>query len=163
MTPALLVIDLQKAYYNEQTSLSMEAAAEQINKTLPIFRGCNLPVVWVQHVDEADDSVPGKSGFDLINNLSPAAEEYRIRKTYRNSFNKTKLLEILSSHDIDTVIITGYCAEYCIQGTSIGAMDHDIMPILLDGGIASGSFENLACIYRINMNISIEKLNEILN
>jgi nicotinamidase-related amidase len=162
MKPALMIIDLQKAYYDDETKESMNKASGIINAVIPLFRTKNLPIIWIQHIDEEDGAEPGKAGFEIIDQLKPSSNDYRVHKRYRNTFNKTNCLEIIKKENIDTVIITGYCAEFCIQGTYIGALDQDLVPILLKNGIASGNDNNLKFIESINEIISYKALKKVL-
>lgn len=162
MKPALLIIDLQKAYYDDESKESMNKASDFINAVIPLFRKKNLPIIWIQHIDEEDGAEPGKAGFEFIHQLKPNSNDYRVHKRYRNTFNKTNCLEIIKKENIDTVIITGYCAEFCIQGTYIGALDHDLVPILLKNGIASGNDDNLKLVESINEIISYKALKKVL-
>ena len=85
-----------------------------------------------------------------------------IHKTYSNAFNKTSLPNALQELDIDTVIITGFCAEYCVFATYRGAKDNDLTPIILRGSIASGIPENIRFVESINEIISYEALKKVL-
>jgi nicotinamidase-related amidase len=134
---ALMIIDLQKAFCDDKSKPAMDSACEYINAILPVFRKANLPVLWVQHIDEEEGVVPGTEGFEFLDALHPEEGEYRIHKKYGNSFNKTNCSEILKEKNVDTVIITGYCAEYCVLATYRGAEDHDLDPIILKRAIAS--------------------------
>jgi nicotinamidase-related amidase len=58
-----------------------------------------------------------------------------------NSFNKTELYDYLIKEKNDTIIITGYAAEYCVLTTYRGAQDKDLTPIILKKAIASGKKE----------------------
>jgi nicotinamidase-related amidase len=162
MKPALLIIDLQKAYYNDETKESMNKASGIINSVIPSFRKKSLPIIWIQHIDKEDGAEPGKTGFELLDQLKPDSNDYRVQKRYRNTFNKTNCLEIIKKENIDTVILSGYCAEFCIQGTYIGALDQDLVPILLKNGIASGNDSNLKFIETINESISSKALKKVL-
>jgi nicotinamidase-related amidase len=162
MRPALMIIDLQKAFCEADTRESMSRAASLINRTIPLFREKKLPIVWVQHIDASDGSEPGKEGFEFIDELKPGPEDYRVHKRYRNSFNKTDCLDIVRKEKVDTLIVTGFCAEYCIQGTCVGALDLDLLPIILKDGIASGSEENRKAIEGINEIISLRALRKAL-
>jgi nicotinamidase-related amidase len=55
--------------------------------------------------------VPGKPGFDIPDAVKLEPSDMRIVKTYGNSFNKTGLTEKLKELGVDTVIITGFCAD----------------------------------------------------
>jgi nicotinamidase-related amidase len=141
MKIALLVIDLQKAYYNKWNAAFFDKAASYINYLIPSFKKQNYPIIWVQHTEEG--VIPGEVGFDYIESLKPQNSDYRITKKYNDSFNKTDLTNILKKENIDTVIISGYCAEYCITASYFGAKNNDINPILLKNGIASDSVDSI--------------------
>lgn len=162
MNYALLIIDLQKAFYGGSAKESMDSACEYINAILPLFRKTNSPVVWIQDKDEEDGVVPGNEGFDLLDNLKPAPGEYRIHKEYGNSFNKTDCTRILKENKTDIVVITGYCAEYCVLSTYRGALDQDLMPVILKGGIASGMQKNREFVESISNIISYPILKKLM-
>jgi len=162
MNMALLVIDMQKAFFKDDSKKSMEKASEYINYTVALFRDNNKPIIWIQDEDLEDGNVSGTPGFEIIELLSPQKDEKRIIKHYGNSFNKTELLDYLLNEKIDTVIITGFCAEYCILSTYRGALDHDLTPILLKNAIASGSNENIKFVEDINDTITIKILEKII-
>ena len=64
---------------------------------------------------------------------------------------------------IDTIIITGFCAEYCVLSTYRGAKDKDITPILLKNAIASSNKDNIKFVEEISDVITIRVLDKILN
>ena len=162
MNLALLVIDMQKAFFNGNSKKSMENAAEFIDYTISLFRENNKKVIWIQDEDKEDGNVNGTEGFEIIELLTPQQNEKRIIKHYGNSFNKTGLLEYLLKEKIDTINITGYCAEYCILSTIRGALDHDLTPIILKNAIASGNNKNIKFVENINDIITIKVLEKII-
>lgn len=161
---ALLVIDMQKHYVfanEEKVRLSLKAV-EFINSAIDLFRKKGLPIICIQHMDEADGVVPGTEGFNNIEQLNIVANDLHILKTYGNAFNKTKLGEKLRELDVDTVILTGYCAEYCVLSTCRGALDIDMAPIILRNAIASGIPENIRFVESVNELISLGALQVML-
>ena len=70
MKPALLVIDVQKAFFDLDavTAQSLEHAVEYINAAIALFRAKQLPVIAVQHMDTEDQLVPGADGFGFLAN-----------------------------------------------------------------------------------------------
>lgn len=137
MKPALIVVDMQKEYYVPQTKGLMDRAVDHINHMIPLFEERGLPVIWVQDIDDDGGVVPGTECFEVIDALKPKADAVRIHKKYGNSFNKTELDGVLRQHGIDTPVITGFCAEFCVLSTYRGAKDLDYFPIILKNGIAS--------------------------
>ena len=164
MKPALLIVDVQKAFFARDpvTTQSLEMAVEEINAAIALFREKQLPVICVQHVDEDGGLIPGEDGFELPDGLNVLDSDLHIHKTYGNSFNKTPLEEELRGLDVDTVIITGFCAEYCVLSTCRGAKDLDLTPILLRDSLASGVPENIRFVESISDVISYGALKTVL-
>lgn len=164
MKPALLVIDVQKEFFkiSPATAQSIETALEYINAAIALFREKGLPVICVQDKDVESNVVPGTEGFDLPDNLNILPSDLHITKTYPNAFNKTQLAEALRGLGIDTVIITGFCAEFCVLSTARGALDVDLTPILLRGSLASSTPGNICFVESINDIISYRALKKVL-
>ena len=164
MKPALLVIDVQKEFFkfSPTTAQSLNDAIEYINAAIALFREKNLPVISVQHIDKEDELVPGTEGFDLPDELNILPSDLHIHKTYGNSFNQTPLADELRTLGIDTVIVTGFCAEYCVLSTCRGAEDLDLTPIILRESLASGVPENIKFVESISDVISYGALKKML-
>jgi nicotinamidase-related amidase len=164
MKPAVLVIDIQKRFFEfgPAISESLRSAIDYINPTIALFREHDLPVICVQHVDEDEGLVPDAEGFGLPEELDVLPSDVHIRKTYGNAFNATQLLAKLQALGIDTVIVTGFCAEECVLSTYRGAEDVDLKPIILRGSLASGSKENIRFVESISSIISFGALQKVL-
>jgi nicotinamidase-related amidase len=106
--------------------------------------------------------VPGQTGFEVPVSLKILPMDLHINKTYGNSFNKTPLAEKLEELGVDTVIITGFCAEYCVLSTYRGALDHDLVPILLRNSLASSTLENIKFVENVSDVISYGALKKML-
>jgi nicotinamidase-related amidase len=63
---------------------------------------------------------------------------------------------------VDTVIITGFCAEYCVLSTYRGAQDLDLTPIILRGSLASDNLEHIKFVESISDIISYGVLKKVL-
>ncbi len=164
MKPALLVIDMQKEFYKygPATAQSLDDAIEYINAAIALFREKELPVVCVQHIDEGDHLVPGVGGFELPEKLAILPSDLHVHKTYGNSFNKTCLESALREQGVDTVVITGFCAEYCVLSTYRGAQDRDFAPVLLRGSLASTIPDHIKFVEAINDVMSYGALKKFL-
>ncbi len=162
MKAALMIIDLQRAYYRGFAEKAMDAAAEYVNAAIPLFRQRGLPIIWVQHTEPEDKVVPGEVGFDFIDSLKPEAGDYRIVKEYGNAFNKTDCVKIFRDAGIDTAILTGYCAEQCVLSTYRGAQDLDLLPVILRNALAGDNAENITFVENISMIISFGVLKRVL-
>lgn len=164
MKPALLVVDVQKLFFkNPDTAKSLDQAIDVINAAITLFRQKGLPVICVQHIDEEDGLVPGREEFDLPAHLNILDTDPHIHKRYGNSFNKTPLEKMLRDQGVDTVITTGYCAEYCVLSTCRGARDCDFTSILLRGALASGNVDNIPFVEKVNDIISLRALAQVIS
>jgi nicotinamidase-related amidase len=164
MKPALLVIDMQKQFFHRggETAQSFNRAIEYINAAIALFREKNLPIIVIEHKNEVDGLVPGSPGFPTHEDIQLRPADVRITKTYGNAFTKTPLAEMLRSQGVDTVIITGFCAEWCVLSTCRGAEDYDFKSILLRGSLATGWPERIRFVEEINEIISYEALKAML-
>lgn len=164
MKPALLVVDVQKRFFEISpfTAQSLEDAIEYINAGIALFREKSLPVISIQHTDPKENLLPGAEGFALPDQMHILPEDLHIHKTYGNSFNKTGLEDELRRQGVDTVIVTGFCAEYCVLSTYRGAEDLDYKPILLRGALASATPEHIHFVETICDIVSIGALEKLL-
>ena len=165
MKPALLVIDMQKQFFGEGAEVArlMNAAIPEINQTIALFRAKNLPVVSVQNINEDENCAPGLPGYEQADALNLLPSDLHIHKHYRNSFNKTPLADYVREQGVDTVIVTGFCAEHCVLTTYRGAEDLDLRPIIVQGSIASGSEANIHFVESMSEMISNPALKDALD
>jgi nicotinamidase-related amidase len=162
MKLALMIIDMQKEFHVGETAKQMDRAAEYINYILPKFEDKNLPVIYVQDLDEGEGVVPGTDGFEIIDSLKPKQDSTVIHKRYGNSFNKTDVDKILKDAGVDTVVMTGFCAEFCVLSTYRGAKDLDYFPVILKNGIASTEEPNKEFVEKISETITAGMLEKLL-
>jgi nicotinamidase-related amidase len=165
MKPALLVIDVQKEFFNfsAETARSLKDAVEYINTAIELFREKDLPVICVQHMEKEDGLMPGSEGFDLPDELNVLPSDVHIHKTFGSAFVKTDLKARLDEQGVDTLILTGFCAEYCVLSTCRGAEDLEFTPIILRGSLASPTAEHIKFVENINNIISLNALKKVLN
>lgn len=164
MKPALLVVDIQQKFFEmgPEPATSLNKAVHFINEALAFFREKKLPIIVIQHIDEANGLIPNTPGFELPKSLKILPTDRRIHKTYGNAFNKTELETVLRELGVDTVIISGFCAEYCVLSTYRGAMDKDFTSALLRWTLASVNPANIPFVESINDTISLNILKKAL-
>lgn len=164
MKPALLIIDIQNKFFNRSKACSdsLKSAIEYINAAIDLFRKKNLPIVVIQHKTEEQNLVPGQPGFDVPKSVKVEPQDLSVVKTYGNSFTKTGLAEKLRELGVDTVLVTGFSAEYCVLSTYRGAQDFDFTPIILKGSLASDNSEHIRFVEEISETISYGALKTML-
>ncbi len=151
-----LYIDMQQKFYERGGVFKQtyKSAIEYINGAIGIFDSKNLPVYAIYHIDEESGLVPGSKGFEFHEGINLKDNHNKIHKTYGNSFNKTSLNDELKSDGVTNLIITGFCAEYCVLSTYRGAYDNDYTAALLRNALASGVPEHIKFVENINEVIS---------
>src|SRR6185437_2404065 len=124
MTPALLVVDMQNEFFapGSPAAGSLAVAAEYINAAIGLFRRAKAPVVVVSDIEEPL-RVPGSELFGLHPSVAAEPSDLRIDKRFGNAFWKTDLDELLRARSIDMVIVSGFCAEFCVLATYRGAVE----------------------------------------
>ncbi|MBN1438505.1 MAG: cysteine hydrolase [Anaerolineales bacterium] len=164
MKPALLVIDVQKKFFGGNARLAEELreASEYINAAIDLFRKKGFPVVCIQHTDPDNDLVAGQPGFDVPEILKILPGDLHIHKTYSNSFTKTGLAEKLRGLGADTIVVTGFAAEYCVLAAARGAEDHDFTAVILRDSIIGGRPGNAKLIESICNIVSYDALEKFL-
>lgn len=164
MKPALLVVDVQQQFFgiSPETAQSLNAAIPRINEAMAFFRAKGLPVIVVQHIDEADGLIPGTPDFALPDSLAVLPSDPVVHKTYGNAFNKTELEPILRAKGVDTIVVAGFCAEFCVLSTYRGALDRDFPALLLSGCLASINPANIPFVQSINDTITLRVLKTVL-
>ena len=153
-TPALLVIDPQYdfldpdgAVYCPSSSVGdTEQVIRNIKTLVETAREASLPIIWTteshrpDHSDygaemlsvEQDHTIVETEGEEFIDELVipdtglPAAE-YVVRKRRYNCFHNTDLMLLLSTFDIDTILIAGVTTNVCVHYTAQGAHERDFV------------------------------------
>lgn len=164
MKPALLLIDLQKAWYQSTTWESMDRATSLLLGLKNDFDRMKWPVYFIQHENSQQGIVAGTEGFEWISPIQPDPH-LCFTKRYGNAFNQTNLYEQVQKDGVDTLIIGGYRAENCILSTYRGALDLDLVPILLRGAIAGPIQERIDFVEAMSECVSplaLRKLLEII-
>jgi nicotinamidase-related amidase len=164
MRPALLVIDIQRAWLDMSEGLrcSLERRLGTINGAIALFRERGMPLIVVYHSEPKEGVVPDSEGFEFHPDVKIEVTDLMLVKSYPNAFNKTELQEILAMDGCDTVILAGLSATGCVMATYIGAMDRDLHAYLLRDGVADGSEEHLRLALEVFDSLSLEALDQIL-
>ncbi len=160
MKRALLIIDMQERFFKMGPIVekSLNDATEYINAAIEYSRNNDFPVIAIEHMDKNDNFIPGTEGFDTHSSINLIDSDPRIRKEEGSGFYNTNLGEKLRELDIESVIITGFCAEYCVLSTIRGAADSGFKPMILRNSLASFKPENIEFIEKINDVISFGAL-----
>jgi nicotinamidase-related amidase len=135
--PALIVIDVQKAFVTMVEEREKDIAIYMINDYINMFRKAGHPIIFVLHSSEEYGLVPGVPEFEFIDEIPIKDDDIRIVKTYGNAFTKTDLDAILKEKGINTLFMCGLSSVGCVLATFFGAKDYDYKAFMLKYALMS--------------------------
>lgn len=124
------------------------------------FREMKLPVVVVQHIQMGSVK---DDGFDNVDELLVSESDYRVEKNFYNAIWKTDLEEFLKKEEVETVIVSGFAAEFCVPATCNGALERGFNTYLLQGAIAGFTEEGVELLQKWRPLVAPEALKYFLN
>jgi nicotinamidase-related amidase len=128
MPKALLVIDVQKAMFEEPSNLPHdgEAVVDRIVGLIAKARAARTPIFFVQHDGGADDSFhAGKPGFAFHDKLTPQPGDDVTVKHRSSAFHDTDFDARLKRAGVDHLVVTGMQSEYCVDSAIRGAHERN--------------------------------------
>jgi nicotinamidase-related amidase len=134
---ALLVIDVQNGVV--EGAYNLESVVSNIAVVVAKARAASTPIVWVQHSDE--EMPIDSSAWQIVDELSPAAGEARVRKVFRSSFEATDLESILAGLNVGHVVITGMQTNNCIRHTTHSALERGYDVTLVSDAHSTTGYE----------------------
>ena len=127
MNRALLVVDVQESFRQRPMWAASSAPdiADRVARLVTAARAAGDLVVWVLHTE------PGTGGaFDpalglvrLIDGLVPRDGDPVLTKTSHNAFTTTNLQQLLTTHGVRHVMVSGIRTEQCCETTARVASD----------------------------------------
>ncbi|MGW0024404.1 isochorismatase family protein [Rhodococcus sp. NPDC003383] len=150
--PALIVVDPARAYIDPNCPLyaGVEENVEAMRTLLAEAREAGIPVVITEVRLRADGSDAGvffkKSGTlvafcegspygEFIDGLEPTCAEMLVTKKYPSAFFGTTLNSHLTWLGVDTVLIAGLSTSGCVRATTLDAMQHGFIPIVVEDAV----------------------------
>ncbi len=115
---ALVVIDVQNDVVAE--AHARDAVVGRIRSLVDRAREEQVPVVWVQHSDEGLEH--GSDGWRIVPELSPEPSEPVVEKSYGDSFEDTRLEDVLAGLEVGRLVVAGAQTDACIRSTLHGAL-----------------------------------------
>lgn len=147
--PALLVVDMCRAYVDDQAPLYAAAAADayrNADRLAAVARRHRRPVVFtrVEYAAGGVDGghffrkVPALRCFEAGNPLAeftdlvrPMSGDVIVTKQYASAFFGTSLAATLNALGVDTVVIAGVSTSGCVRASALDALQHGFVPIVV--------------------------------
>jgi maleamate amidohydrolase len=145
--PALVIVDFVNGF-NDPDLFGGGNIPQAIEKTallLAAARKANVPVCFTRVVYAADGSdagvfclkAPGLKiltedhrSSAVVDELTPIAGEYVLRKTQPSAFFGTDLAGWLVKRRVDTLIVTGATTSGCVRATVVDSMSYNFRTIV---------------------------------
>jgi maleamate amidohydrolase len=155
--PALLVIDMLKAFTNPDMMLgaNLDAQIAAITPLLDIAHARAIPVIFSTVIyHEADLKDAGiwalkqkgvatlKAGTDGVNvdaRLDFRPTDSLLVKKYASCFFGTDLVSRLMSRQVDTLIVTGCTTSGCVRATAVDAVQTGLRPMVVREAVGDRS------------------------
>ena len=132
-TTAVIVVDMQNDFVRADGALPVPGAPEtvpRIRALLDWARGHGAAVFYTQDTHREGDpewqiwprhAEEGTPGWEIVEELAPAAGELVFRKVRYDGFYGTGLDHELRRRGIDTLIVVGTVANICVHYTAASA------------------------------------------
>lgn len=114
---ALVVVDVQNGVVTG--AHDRDAVVANISHLVDRARQEGVPVVWVQHSDEAMPQ--GSDAWQYVPELVRDESEPVVHKTYGDSFEDTDLEDVLAGAGVGRLVVTGAQTDACVRSTIHGA------------------------------------------
>ena len=142
---ALLVIDVQEDFASQtgiigRTGADLShanATIDQLERIIGAARSAEVPCIFLRVVTRPETDPPnlvelmsrkgmvggqalcraGSSGADYYR-VHPEPGDYQVEKLLYNGFHGTNLDTYLRNHNIDTLLLTGFSTDCCIDATA---------------------------------------------
>jgi nicotinamidase-related amidase len=116
---ALLVVDVQNGVVSG--AHERDAVVANVGSVVEKARRERVPVVWVQHSDDAQ--LPrGSDNWRIVPELAPDDAEALVEKKYADAFEDTNLETVLSEMGVGRLVVVGAQTDECIRSTLHGAV-----------------------------------------
>lgn len=148
---ALLVIDMQKAYFKgDELANSEDVLVNQINQLLDASYASDVPTfmvitehkrdksTWTLNMLEDDQGFlfHGDDEAELVDGLK-STNAVCLVKTRDSAFHKTTLKQALDATGVETLIICGVSTQSCIYQTAADAYANNYKVMLVTDAISS--------------------------
>lgn len=147
-SPALILIDFARAYFDKDCGLyaGVEAERAVAAQLADAARAAGVPVVFtrVEYTTPEDGGqfyhkVPALAAFDTGNpmgdftsELAPRDGDMIVTKHYPSAFFGTDLAAQLHALGIDTLLVTGLSTSGCVRATTLDALCHGFVPLVVE-------------------------------
>lgn len=150
-SPALIVIDMARAYFEAGAPLYLGAdtaatTLASVQRIVAAARTAHVPIIFtvVRFLPGGRDGgvffrkvaalrcfEAGNPLGDYAAGIEPQAGDVTVTKQYASAFFATSLASTLTALNVDTVIVTGVSTSGCVRATAVDACQHGFVPLVV--------------------------------
>lgn len=149
--PAIIVVDMVKDTFKEESKYQIKqegrAILPNLQRLLEESRRRGFPIIFACDSFLKEDfiftgkmkphSLRGTKGSEVMDELKLEPSDIFLPKRRFSAFFKTDLDQTLRVFGVDTIVVTGVTAEFCVLTTGIDGVCHDFNAIILEDCTAS--------------------------
>lgn len=173
--PAVIVVDMSREFVDSAYPTGdSEAGDPAVQATLPILeaaRRAGAPIVYTRQIMQ-EKTVPGivgprryeidgeapvtdpslPDGSEVADAFEARPGELQLMKTKPSGFHATPLLEFLTFHRVDTLIVTGMVTSGCVRATAIDGYMNNFSVVIPHEATADWSpFQHATSLFDMHM------------
>ena len=155
--PALLVVDMLKAFTNPQMMLGadLDREIEAIKPLIAVAHERGIPVsfstviyndadlkdagIWALKQKGVVTLKAGSEGIEIDPRLEFGTSDSLLVKKYASCFFGTDLVSRLTSRRVDTLIIVGCTTSGCVRATAVDAVQTGLRPMVVREAVGDRS------------------------
>lgn len=118
MTEALILIDIQKAFYEQSwESRSIDSFEKNIAALIQKWRADKAPIIHIRHNSLVEGSLlkQGLPSYDFMDCARPMEGEQIVTKHVNSAFIGTNLESILQEMGVNAIVIAGLSSDHCVS------------------------------------------------
>ena len=146
--PALVVVDMCKAFINSSSPLGFECneliqaninlvKKFRLNKfpvifTTTIYRNPSEASVFRSKIPALNILEPESDAVTFIDDLAPSKDEILIEKKFASAFFQTKLIDSLHKMKADSIVICGVTTSGCVRATAVDSLQNNFPTTIVE-------------------------------
>lgn len=131
----LLVVDMQVGLLAGVPKHDLPGVVARINRLAEAVRSRSGQVIWIQHCGRAGDAFErGAPGWALLPELQRGPADIVIHKSLNDPFAGTDLQMTLQNLAPESLLVTGWATDFCVDATVRSAVSHDYDVVIVSDG-----------------------------
>lgn len=128
----LLVVDIQKGLTKRKGFYNIDLFFRTVNSAIEHYRSNGLPIVYIQHINKM--LIPNTTDWEIDDRVTMCSEGVVLQKKHGNAFTNTDLDSIISSKNVDEILVCGLSTQHCVKFTCLGGVKNGFSVSILKNG-----------------------------